>query len=327
VLVAAATALAWAIPAAVAGGEAFRTEILWRQSAGRIASEGYHARPFWFHLALLPVLLLPWSVCPSAWRGAAVALRSPKGTAVRFALAWVVPVVIAFSLMKGKQLHYLLPEVPGFALLAAAGWVATAAPVRRGNAVVVAILLLAAAVATFVLAPTLLSGDERWRIWAAAASLVAIAIGLAAVRTRSRIASARAVGTAAVAALLAGYLVLGPALLPRYDMSPFAQAVRDVQQSGGSAAHFGRYHGEYEYIGRLQHPLRVVRDTEEALTWARANPHGAMVVRAEEPIAVADAQPLAFRRYRTGYVYLWRSEDVPRLADFWSRTPVSGRAD
>ena len=327
VLVAAATALAWAIPAAIAGGEAFRTEILWRQSAGRIASEGYHARPFWFHLAVLPVLLLPWSVYPSAWRGAAAALRPPMRTVVRFALAWVVPVVVAFSLIKGKQLHYLLPEVAGFALLAAAGWSATASRGRRMNAAVVATLLLALAAAIVVLAPALLAADEQWRIQAVVAALAAISLGLVLTHGRSAIASASAVGTACVAALLAGYVLLGPALLQRYDMAPFARAIGEVQQRGEPVAHFGVYHGEYQYIGRLQYPLEIVHGAAEALTWARAHPHGAIVVRAEQPMPVPEAQPLASRRYRTGYVYLWPSEEVPRLAELWSRAPVSGRAD
>ena len=158
VLVAAGVALAWAIPAAIVGGEAFRTEILWRQSAGRIASEGYHARPFWFHLAVLPVILLPWFVFPRAGaapRRPCASARSPgPGSRSR----GLCRSFLAFSLMKGKQVHYLLPEVAGFAVLAALG-MAGAIARRRPLALVTAVgstWIVSAVVLYAVLGPALL---------------------------------------------------------------------------------------------------------------------------------------------------------------------------
>jgi 4-amino-4-deoxy-L-arabinose transferase-like glycosyltransferase len=63
----------WLIPALWLGGADYRAEVLWRQSAGRMVNAFDHARPVWFFLALLPLLLWPWAWRPQALRGLASA--------------------------------------------------------------------------------------------------------------------------------------------------------------------------------------------------------------------------------------------------------------
>ncbi len=121
VLVGAAIALAWALPAALAGGGQFGREIFWSQSVDRMVATQHHLRPFWFYLATAPLLLLPWLFFPAVWRGLRALAGGERSLLVRFAVAWAIPVLIGFSLFKGKQIQYLLPVVPAFALLAAAG--------------------------------------------------------------------------------------------------------------------------------------------------------------------------------------------------------------
>lgn len=110
--------LAWALPAADAGGEAFARELLWEQTWSRIATTTHHLRPAWFYLATLPLLLLPWIALPAVWRGARAMWRDGAPvTGRRFIVAWVVPALLAFSAFRGKQPQYLLPLVPAFAIV------------------------------------------------------------------------------------------------------------------------------------------------------------------------------------------------------------------
>src|SRR5690606_32293131 len=67
--VGAAIGLAWAWPAALSGGEAYRQAIFFGQHAGRMGAQAPHAEPWWLYLALLPVMLAPWSLWPRVWRG------------------------------------------------------------------------------------------------------------------------------------------------------------------------------------------------------------------------------------------------------------------
>ncbi|MDP3123130.1 MAG: glycosyltransferase family 39 protein, partial [Thiobacillus sp.] len=119
VLLGAAIALAWAIPAGYAGGEAYRNAIFWGQTADRMVESFAHARPFWWYLPLLPLLLFPWCVWPGLWQALAHHRARGLDRGTRFCLAWMLPVFIALMFISGKQPHYLLPLFPAFALLAA----------------------------------------------------------------------------------------------------------------------------------------------------------------------------------------------------------------
>ncbi|MEO5368301.1 MAG: hypothetical protein H7831_18480, partial [Magnetococcus sp. WYHC-3] len=87
--------------------------LVWNQTAGRISGNfsSSHARPLYFYLPYLLVLLLPWGLLPGFRRGVKAA-RQDMPAAVKFILSAVVPVVISFSLISGKQIHYLLPFLP-----------------------------------------------------------------------------------------------------------------------------------------------------------------------------------------------------------------------
>jgi 4-amino-4-deoxy-L-arabinose transferase-like glycosyltransferase len=328
VVIAAAVAFAWALPAAFVGGAAFRDEILWRQSAGRLGSEGFHARPVWFHLVVLPALLLPWFVSATWWRGLAGAFRARRSTAVRFAVAWVAPVFVAFTLMKGKQLHYLLPEVPAFALLAAFGLQRAGAAFGRADRWSAALGPLLVAAVSAALAPWLLDeGVAGWRVALAIALPFAGALAPLAVGGTGERALVATAGSAWLASIIAVAALLGPALLAPYDVQPFARAIAEVQQRGHPVAHLGKYHGEYQFTGRLQTPLQVVHGPQAAVDWARAHPTGVVVVRAERALPIPEGALLAARRYRTGHVYLVRSEDTAAAMAAWSAAGASAPAD
>jgi 4-amino-4-deoxy-L-arabinose transferase-like glycosyltransferase len=113
-------ALGWATLAAWRGGGAYAEELLLGQTAGRLATSFAHARPVWFYIWIVPLLLFPWSLWVPVWRAVKEAL--PKGLRDRrwkFLLTAIAPAFVAFSVISGKQPHYLLPLVPLLVLLVA----------------------------------------------------------------------------------------------------------------------------------------------------------------------------------------------------------------
>ena len=117
-----AIALAWAIPAAKAGGPEYAKAIFIGQTAGRVVNSFAHRRPLWWYVPNLFWMLLPWVVWPRLWRSLKATrsrhqLASDAG--LRLCAAIVVPALAVFSIVSGKQVHYLLPEMP-FAALAIA---------------------------------------------------------------------------------------------------------------------------------------------------------------------------------------------------------------
>ncbi len=112
-----AIGLVWAIPAGIHGGSVYQHDIFWGQTAHRMIDSFAHNRPFWWYLAYKPLLFFPWLLWGTFWKS--LFSRQAIDMGVRLCFAWITPVFVAFSFISGKQVHYLLPLFPAFALLIA----------------------------------------------------------------------------------------------------------------------------------------------------------------------------------------------------------------
>jgi 4-amino-4-deoxy-L-arabinose transferase-like glycosyltransferase len=310
----AAIALAWAIPAAISGGDAFANELFWKQSANRMVKSFAHQRPFWWYLPALPLMLFPWLVWPPVWRGFLQLGRGPRDEGVRFCLAWALPVLAAFSAISGKQVHYLLPEFPAFALLAALGISKLADAPRRRTQWVAAGGLIAFAVAVLALqgrlASVVAAGDMIW-VTSSAIAFGAVGLLLALVRPVSYRHGAALLASATVVLFLSLHVGLFQAIGNAYDMTAPARFLAGVQAEGRPVAHVGKYHGQFHFAGRLREPLTVVWPND-VRKWAEQHPDGFVVSyqrgRWQPPVA-----PVFAQRYRGQTVYFWRSAEAVQL--------------
>jgi 4-amino-4-deoxy-L-arabinose transferase-like glycosyltransferase len=110
----------WLIPVLRASDSHFVFWLLWEQTAGRVTGhfQASHARPFYFYLPLLPLMMMPWILTPRLWRQAKSGFNLTD-PGYGFLLSWLVPLFVMFSLISGKQPHYLLPLLPGVAIFTA----------------------------------------------------------------------------------------------------------------------------------------------------------------------------------------------------------------
>ncbi len=324
-LLAAAVALSWALPSALAGGKEFGREIFWSQTVDRIATTVHHLRPFWFYAATLPLLLLPWLFFPAVWRGLAAAVRVPSSRPPgwAFALAWVVPVFLAFSAFRGKQIQYLLPAVPGMAFLLAAGLASLGRPLRRWEAWAPAFLFGLLAVALLLLNrhPRVLQvveADELGTVaWTSAAMIAAGgALWLAPWRDAAR--HAVAVAAATVFVMLGVYAGFGRALFDAYDVHAVSAHLRAAQGAGQPVAHLGKYQGQFQFIGRLREPLAVFESPAQLRPWLEQHPQGRVIVytRAKDPPQLQPAPEFA-QKFKGRHVGVWRASDLLGVSDQW----------
>ncbi len=332
VLLGAAIGLAWAIPAALAGGSEFARELFIGQSAGRMVESFAHKRAIWWYAAWLPVLLLPWTVWPAllkrlAGTDAATLLRRDAG--VRLCLIWFAFAFVAFSLISGKQLHYLLPEFPALALIAArmlsraeipapgAGrtptWIETALPAL--------VLFLLAATANLL---PVLPGTKRLLVrlegvefyWMALPALAALGIAALAWRGRLRAPEAVTAAYAATIALLivAVHLAAHPLLVQSYDLTSTARRLKAWEDRGEAIAHVAKYHGQFHFAGRLTKPIAVIgltgRDVE---AWLAAHPRGKVISYRDRLPSPGEPQPVAADRFRDGWVVIWDRDQLARF--------------
>lgn len=301
VLGGAALGLLWAIPAGMLGGEEYRHAIFWGQTANRMVQSFAHQRPLWWYVPLLPLLLFPWFVWPALWRGMKDAAKA-RDNGLRLALAWMLPAFLAFSMISGKQVHYLLPEFPAFALLASRWLVDRPA----GRPWLPALMLVALGVSMLLL-PHIQPAEPgnpltKMPSWG---GLVFVLLGL--VTWVMKGAPATLVPRLSAMALLtmaAFHLVVIRPISAAYDVRPIAAAIAQAQSQSRDVANIGKYHAQYQFAGRLEHPLAELSQKQSTIDWLHAHPNGAAVMYFRGDMNLKPLHPLHVQVYRSQQVAL-----------------------
>lgn len=343
-----AIALAWAIPAAAAGGAAYGESILWGQTTGRLVGSFAHGRPLWWYVPLLPLLLYPWLLWPPLWRSAfrrsAFRQRRPADTGLRFCLAWILPAFALLSLFSGKQVHYFLPILPGIALALASltalkpetgesrtgesrtgesgtGESGTGRGWDRLPVALVCVLLGITFLAGLPLAEMVPRLARNLPPWShdigpgLGLSLLACGVVVGAM-TRRRLAtpwsprtSATTLALLSVTMVVLGHLLGMKAPAGAYDLEPLAARLADFERSGRAVAHLGQYHGQYQFLGRLERPLQVISKAQ-VRAWFADYPEGRLVAYHRLPLDWEKQGPLYRQGYREKAVAIWDRQAV-----------------
>ncbi|HLF98747.1 MAG TPA: glycosyltransferase family 39 protein [Methylococcaceae bacterium] len=314
-----ALALCWAVPAAAAGGEEYGRAILWGQFAGRVAHSFAHQKPWWWYVPILPLMLLPWIFWPTLWKSAA-RLRCDAG--VRFCLALVVPALLVFSLISGKQVHYLLPLLPFFALLAARALAdnpAITSPFRLWGMGVLFLLLGGAGGFVRVvewwhgemalpayLRPWLEDIGPLWML-----AMLGLGGFWLTRRGAAYLNGARLFAVASFVLLAMAHLAFRQVQFDRWDIEPLARRVAEKQAAGLPVAQNSEYHGDLHFLGRLRQPLFEARGDTDLRDWALAHPDGYVVLHFSPdeirwPVALADYT----QGYRSKMAGLWKARVI-----------------
>jgi 4-amino-4-deoxy-L-arabinose transferase-like glycosyltransferase len=298
VLLGAAIALAWALPAGMSGGEAYRNAIFWGQTANRMVESFAHRRPFWWYLPLLPLLLFPWFVWPGFWKALAHHRRAGLDRGTRFCLAWMLPVFIAFCFISGKQPHYLVPLFPAFALLAA-----RVLADRPDSRVALPALLVAALGGALILVASgrIAAVYEQLAVlppmWPGVVLvLLAPAAWLAGRKGFPPVPNLALLGTASLALV---QLAAARSIDPLYDIKPMALAIRQVQAQGLPVVNAARYHAQYQFLGRLETPLLELHGPE-LRRWLTAHPEAYAVIYLKDRQRMAKIPARHKQAYRGG---------------------------
>lgn len=154
-VVAVAIIAAWLVPATITGGRHWLETILIHQSAGRAVASFAHQEPWWYHLATVPISLLPWSPAVLLATVAAFGQRHVLPEPARVMAAYPVAGIIFLSLLSGKTFLYPLPLLVPAGVVAA--WWLCRSPRSRPRSVALAagggVFALIAAGLALVVAP------------------------------------------------------------------------------------------------------------------------------------------------------------------------------
>lgn len=326
-------ALCWLIPLAMNTTKEYFLDLTIHQTAGYTVHSFSHRRPFWWYLPLVPVLLFPWSLWPRGW----LALRRldvRRDSGVRLCLAWAGATLLLFSLISGKQAHYLLPAFPAVALLlthALQNENATDPPgatfAWNHGIPLLVLLLLGGAFAVF---PLLSSRNPKLALFAhsdpyplvfAGLLLMVSALGLIVfVRRHASQTTVVACSLAATTwcALLLGQWGIFHGSWPALDLRVPSAVLAQEQAHGHPLAVRGNYSGEFSFYGRLTTVVSELSE-DELSGWARDHPDGCIILHVDEatPLPLDEVTPLYHAPYRGDVLTMWRAADLvshPELA-------------
>ncbi|GLQ98298.1 ArnT family glycosyltransferase [Dyella mobilis] len=335
VLLGFAMLLAWAIPAGFSGGEAYRHRLFFTQTAGRVvkgvqSDQKLQSHPRWFgwYLLSLPMLLFPFSAWPRAWV-ALGALRRPLDQGLRFALYWLVPSFLVFSIISGKQWYYLLPEFTGWMLLVAGAiavlrerhaklaehyWLGSW-PLGIGS-ILFAVLLFAL--------PYIAHGHVLLNEWVEGAapfsrtfSVMFLLLGcLLLVRGRGEM---RRVALAGLVGVLALNTLFTLTLWHKYDLGPATAAVSAAQANHQPVAIEGNYEGQYHFSGRLNDPITELWTPEAIQDFAKDHPNGLILTHPSNLDETALRYALLVQPFRSSWIEVWPASTLADLRA--GRTP------
>ncbi|MGJ0484042.1 MAG: ArnT family glycosyltransferase [Methylomicrobium sp.] len=283
ILLGAAIALCWAIPAGIAGGEVYRNAIFWGQTQGRLVESFAHNLPWWWYAQFMPLLLLPWLLMKPIWQG--LKTLSLKDTGLRFCAAWGVPLFIVFSLISGKRIHYLLPMFPLLVLVLARAteeihhrqidW-------QRPNQWGAVLLALIGSV--MVIASRLNGLTPRYAELALLSPLWGICLWIVAVwlwkyQARSAQESIFTVSIATVLTLLVISSAFFSVRGDRFDMRSTGATVAEILNQNKEVAYLNDvYHGEYQFSGRLTKPITTFSSLKQPRQWMLEHPDDYLLI-------------------------------------------------
>ena len=279
-LVGAAILLCWAIPAGISGGAQYQHDIFWGQTANRMVNSFAHNRPQWWYLEMAPLLIFPWFFVPAFWKLIFQKSSRQMSEGLKFSLAWFFPVFIAFSLISGKQVHYLLPIYPALALMIASEF-DRIKKITWFDHAFMALPLIAAGTIFYYLANSSRMDDAApWmNSLPIESSFILILGGLFIFiwKTKNTLTFLWKLVTANI--LLISVMFLGVIYHTgnAYDLREVSRTIKLIEDKNFPVAYLGNYAGQFDFIGRLDNPPQVITTTQ-LFNWTKEHPEGRVII-------------------------------------------------
>jgi 4-amino-4-deoxy-L-arabinose transferase-like glycosyltransferase len=314
--------LAWALTACWLGGAAYREQLLFHQTAGRVVDAFAHAKPFWWYLTLLPMLVFPFALWPRLWVAIGM-LRAPFEPGLRFVFAWLGPVLLVFSSISGKQPYYLLPEYAGFALLLSVSVArlqqkhARLAGSRWLGPWPLAILILGMG-AGLMLLPSWIDRNAIHNAYLQDLARASVGYGMGyallglilLIPMPDRAELPRIAVAGLIGALVTNGL-FSAALWPAFDLAPASTFLARAQSEGRPIANLESYDGQFHFLGRLTKPIEPLHDAQALQQWAKAHPRGLVISYPKQITATDRRDALYTQSFRGVWLAIWAA---PALA-------------
>lgn len=322
--------LAWAVPLGLRSGARHAVDAFFVPFAAQSLDLFPQTSPWWWYLALLPLLGLPWFVWPLTWLRLWHMRRERMNAGIVFCMAWSVPVIIILSLFSLRQPQFLLPLIPAFVLVVAFllldDKLAEHQHDTLASTMIFPLILLGGVLAVFPGLPRVaFLPDLLWSL----SPFVGIAVVLVGImlaflplpEVKTRVAN---MTSAVVVVSSLALLGIGWQYNSLYDASSVATLLAKVQGEQRPLAVAGKYTGDFDLAARLERPMQPV-DADSAATWLAQHPHGLIVSFTRDWQPPPDTGfKLAYEvPYRNQAVRLWETQPAEVVLPPAPETPMA----
>lgn len=320
--------LLWAVPAGIYGGAEYQKAIFWGQSAGRVVNSFAHERPFWWYLGIAPLISLPWLIWPTMLKVLWLRLtrqvaEKPKHQASRLFLIWVSIPFVILSIISGKQPHYLLPLFPALAIFAAGLLINLPNNIitnARVDITPISLISVIIGLAIIVVAnfgdsdEFIITTNQLNTFW----SIPPILFGLVTFLKPPLTIETKLIASSilSLTIIISIHGCLSPYLAQHYDMKKLASHISNAQKAGYNIANKDKYHGQYNFLGRLLAPIQFT-DSKLLGGWLNKNPKSKVV--SYHYISPISNKPEFLSRFRQRYIAVWDGKKLAKNPEFTFR--------
>ena len=315
VLVGIGIALLWGIPAALAGGAEYAKGIFWGQYAGRAVDSFAHRRPFWWYLYWIPIILLPWILTQPFWKGVE-RLKEEKffDNGMRFLAVWLLGTLLIFSLISGKQLHYIVPEFGGYAMLVTR--LISKAKLRSFKAHIIGGVFILFGL-LFLTAPLFIKGFllaylDKTAFWISGALLMLFGFYFFVKAFRDKLQFVSQLAWGSLLVIFVVHYVLH-IYLDTQNLTKISQSIAKLQKSGKVVAHYRKYHDQYHFLGRLKKPLKILKNSKEFDEYIKSHPNDGVILYLKRDIPYNESVVIDKGKLRTQNILLIWAKDYSKL--------------
>ena len=241
-----------------------------------------------------------------------IAKLKTSDTGTRFCMVWLGLPLLIFSMISGKQVHYLIPFIPAGALLIGRNIAQAEGVSGKISVKILGGMFLLLGFAALAIPFIDLGGDvgrleHGDTLYAAIGLLVAGLFLLLPFRSTSHTFKRVAIGMTLV--LLFALVEAKNSFMDDYDIKETAVFIKGKMDEGLSVAHIGKYHGQYQFLGRLNKPITALnRETNAIPNFAASHP-GALFIsyqHADEKELPEGSKICFSHEYRGKSVILWQ---------------------
>lgn len=313
-------ALAWAIPASIAGGKEYSDAIFWGQSAGRIVNSFAHKQPFWWYAAIIPLLLFPWIVWPTILKNLwhrihQVYNYSQIPHSYRLIMIMVISSILILSAFSGKQPHYLLPIFPMLSIGASALLISLGSKDLFNHRFdIIPTALIAFIIGFIILASQNVETSNEYAEWIIKINIYwgapLVLFGLFLIIYPPKIIQNRILVTALSNNLIIILVLFAvrPILTHGYNIKPVAEFISNSQREGYTIAYYGKYHGQFHFLGRLKKPIVETGDGG-IKSFLDKYPRSKIISVIKKP-ETYNPTPNFIHKFRSSYFAIWDGSNI-----------------